>query len=166
VLLGRNRARPRCTVRGAACSYAGHGPRVQCWRGPRPRGGDPPPRGARPARPRPVQRERTSGARRIAAQRAAALLGKPTAAQCWRTGDGGERRLTGAETAARRGGRAARQRSGQHGFGPRRSGRVLSGRRLGQDGGARGEAAVGEGARAARRRSGGRGVRGTVPTAL
>jgi hypothetical protein len=64
-----------------------------------------------------------------------ALLGEPTAARRRSTRDGGELRLNGAET-------AARQQSGRRGFGLWRSERALSGRRLGRDGGARGEAVV------------------------
>jgi hypothetical protein len=80
---------------------------------------------------------------------AAALLGEPAAARHRRTETTGKRRLTGAETAARCDGdgrvrRGGRQWSGRRGFGPRRSGRALSGRWLGQDSGARGEAAVDE----------------------
>jgi hypothetical protein len=79
VPLGRNHARPRCTVR----------------RSPRPRGAQP--------------------------SSATALLGESTAAWHRRTRDGGERRLTGAETAARRDGdgqaASGARRSGWHGDG-------------------------------------------------
>jgi hypothetical protein len=61
----------------------------------------------------------------------------PAVARRWHTGDGGERWLSGAETAARRDGDrravSGTRRSGRHGFGPP----------LGQDGGVTGEA-VGE----------------------
>jgi hypothetical protein len=83
VPLGRNRARPKCTV------WAQLG--------------------------RPTQRAAHGVSARRRHCMAAALLGEPTVAR--RTGDGGERRLTGTDTAARRDGdgRAARD-----GNGPRR----------------------------------------------
>jgi hypothetical protein len=68
-------------------------PDAQCGRGPRPRE-------ARPAR--------------------AALLGEPATTRRRRTGDGGERRLTGVEMAARRDGdgRVAKEAVGTGGGGP------------------------------------------------
>jgi hypothetical protein len=121
------------------------------WRGP-----------ARPARA-------TCGARRerVAAARlgsATALLDEPTAARRRHTGDGGERRLTGAETAARHDG-DGRAASEVVGVAWRRSGR-RHGRRGGRgDGGA--HEAVGRRARGSVGRQAARarpavGTRGTL----
>jgi hypothetical protein len=93
---------------------------------------------------------------------ATALLGEPTAARRRRTGDGGAHRRGDGGAARRVSGEAvgaARRRSGWHGFGPR----------LGQDGGATGEAvgamaarheAIGATAARARQSRGGRRERG------
>jgi hypothetical protein len=98
VSLGRNRARPRCTVRAWPTASAS----TAC---------------AALARP-------SSAGLCNARQRhcpAAALLGEPTAARHRRTGDGGERRLTGVETAARSPRRRCRRRRRHGGRGARRA---------------------------------------------
>jgi hypothetical protein len=73
---------------------------------------------------RPVQRTAHGDAWRRRGS-VTALLGEPSAAWHWRTGDDGERRLTGAETAARRDGdgRAASEAVGAKTRSTRRLGR-------------------------------------------
>jgi hypothetical protein len=85
VQLGLHRSRPRRTVRGAACGYAGHGPRARRWRGPRPCG----------PRPRPAQRARRT-ATRCATGSASAGAAR---AHEWRTAHSGATRCGAARQA-------------------------------------------------------------------
>jgi hypothetical protein len=160
VPLSQNRSRLRCTVRGASCGHAGHGPHARCWRSPRPHG--PRPRPTQRARPacaalaaqlgRPVQRATHSASawRHGPAARgsAAALLGEPAAARHRRTGNGGSPARRRRRGAASTGEVPVRTAAGS----ARRSGRRC-GRQDGRNTGTVGEA-VGTQAARARRRSG------------
>jgi hypothetical protein len=152
VLLGRNRARPRCTVRGAGAAHghAAHDLNRRSVRGPRAV------LAAQLGRPTQRMGHDASARRHCPAARgsAAALLGEPAAARHRRTGDGdsparrrrrgttatGERRETASDRAS-----VASDHGGRDDGASEASGRGVGGAC---------EAAVGRGAGEARQLSG------------